>query len=99
MVRYEVVVDATPELAGRFEAYMRRKHIPAILATGCFAEIRFQRGDGGRFRTTYAAAGREDLERYLADHTAAFRADFLDHFPEGVGAVREVWSDLEVWTR
>lgn len=99
MVWYEVVVDAAPELAERFEAYMRRKHIPEILATGCFAEIRFQRGDGARFRTTYAAASPEDLERYLADHTAAFRADFRDHFPEGVSAVREVWNDIEAWTR
>ena len=97
MVHYEVVVEAAPEVAARFEAYMRGKHIPEILATGCFRDIRLQRGDGGRFRTVYSAETRADLERYLADHTAAFRADFNMHFPDGVSAAREVWTDLEAW--
>ncbi len=99
MVRYEVIVTAVPELADRFEQYMRRKHIPEILATGCFAEIAFQRGDGGRFRTSYAAHSRGEVERYLADHTAAFRADFMAHFPAGVTAEREIWTDVEEWPR
>ena len=99
MVRYEVVVDVAPALAESFERYMRTKHIPEILATGCFDEIRFERGDGGRFRTAYAAAARAGVERYLAEHTAAFRADFQAHFPEGVAAAREVWTELEAWAR
>lgn len=97
MVHYEVVVEAAPEVAARFEEYMRGKHIPEILATGCFTDIRLQRGDGGRFRTVYSAETRADLDRYLADHTAAFRADFNMHFPDGVSAAREVWTDLEAW--
>lgn len=97
MVHYEVVVDAEPGVTARFEAYMCEKHIPEILATGCFTEIRLQRGDGGRFRTVYSAESRADLERYLTDHTAAFRADFTAHFPDGVSAAREVWTDLKAW--
>lgn len=99
MVHYEVTVETTPELADRFETYMRRKHIPEILATGCFAAVAFQRADGGRFRTSYSARSREGVEQYLTDHTAAFRADFQSHFPEGVSAAREVWTDLETWSR
>ncbi len=99
MVRYEVTVEVAPAHAPRFERYMREKHIPEILATGCFAEIRFDRGDGGAYRTSYAAASRADVERYLAEHTAAFRADFQAHFPEGVRATRETWTDVEAWRR
>ena len=99
MLFYEVVVETVPEAAERFELYMRGKHIPEILATGCFTDIRLQRADGGRFRTSYAAATRADIERYLTGHAAAFRADFASHFPEGVSVAREVWSDREIWRR
>lgn len=99
MVHYEVTVETPPELAERFEAYMRQKHIPEILATGCFTSVRFQRADGGRFRTSYAAPGREGVDRYLGEHTAAFRADFQAHFPDGVSAAREIWTDRETWER
>jgi hypothetical protein len=99
VIRYEVVVETAPELAERFAEYMRAKHIPEILATGCFVEIRLQRADGDRFRTSYLADGRPALDRYLAEHTERFRADFRAHFPEGVNAVREIWTDLEAWKR
>jgi hypothetical protein len=102
MLRYEVTLSVDPALAGRLEAYMRGKHVPEILATGCFADVRFERADGAdgvTFRTVYHAARREQLERYLAEHTAAFRADFLAHFPSGVAAVRRVWVEIETWTR
>lgn len=99
MVRYEVVVQAAPELSEKFEEYMRRKHIPEILATGCFTHIVLQRAEGSRYRTSYTADTRADVERYLAEHTAAFRSDFQAHFPEGVAATREVWTDVEEWSR
>ena len=99
MVRYEVVVQAAAELSEKLEEYMRRKHIPEILATGCFIRIVFQRGEGSRFRTSYTAETRADLERYLAHHTAEFRSDFQAHFPRGVAATREIWTDVEEWSR
>lgn len=99
MIRYEVVVTVRDDLRERFEEYFRRKHIPEILATGCFVEIRFDRSDGGSYRTVYHAATRADLERYLAEHTARFRANFAAHFPEGVTPAREVWTELQAWDR
>lgn len=108
MLRYEVSLVVDAALAGRLESYMRTRHIPEILATRCFADIRFERvddvgaGDAGRdgrvrFRTVYHASEREALERYLAEHTAAFRADFVAHFPSGVTAERTVWVEIESW--
>jgi hypothetical protein len=82
------------ELRDRFEEYFRAKHIPEILATGCFTDIRFDRGDNGAYRTVYHAATRADLERYLTEQTARFRADFSAHFPDGVTPSREVWEEL-----
>lgn len=98
MIHYEVTVDVPEDQAVAFSAYMRRKHIPEILATGCFRAIHFQTEGPVRFRTCYQAATRADLDRYLDQHTAHFRADFLLHFPEGLQVSRQVWEDVEAWS-
>ena len=97
MIVYEVTLDAEPALVDALERYMRATHIPQILATGCFAAIRFERATPSRFRTRYGAATRADLDRYLAEHTAHFRADFAAHFPTGVRASREIWEEVQAW--
>jgi hypothetical protein len=97
MVVYEVTMDMEPAIAGRVERYMREKHIPEILATGCFASIELERGSDTRLRTRYAARTRSDVDRYLRDHSPRFRADTAAHFPTGLTASREVWSTVEHW--
>lgn len=99
MIRYEVTLDVEPRLAPGLEDYMRNKHIPEILATGCFQEIRFEKAGEGRYRTSYRAATAADLDRYLTRHTAAFRASFISYFPAGVTAIRETWTELESWSK
>ena len=76
---------------------MRERHIPAIWATGCFERIRFERAGPTTFRTCYEAVAGADLERYLSDHAAGFRADFAVHFPTGVSVSRAVWSMVADW--
>jgi hypothetical protein len=97
MLRYEVTVTVREELRARFEEYFVAKHIPEILAIGCFSDIRFDRSDGGAYRTVYHAATRADLERYLQQHATHFRADFAQHFPEGVTPARENWTAVAEW--
>ncbi len=76
---------------------MREQHAPEIWATGCFQRINFDRAGLTTFRTCYEAASPSDLERYLRDHAAHFRADFAAHFPAGVLATRATWSPVEEW--
>jgi len=99
MLRYEVTVQVREDLRDRFEAYFTSKHIPEILATGCFVDIRFDRADPGAFRTVYHAASRADLDRYLGQHAAHFRKDFAEHFPDGVTPSRESWTEIRSWSR
>jgi hypothetical protein len=97
MILYEVVLEVEPSAMAAVEEHMRRQHIPAIFATGCFRQIRFQRSSNRRLRTSYEAETAADLERYLKDHAAAMRAEFLAEFPTGVQLIRETWHDLESW--
>ena len=97
MVRYEVMVTVEPHLAADFAAYMRDKHIPEIDATGCFQSIRFEQASPTLFRTCYEATAQADVDRYLNEHTAHFRADFAVHFPAGVTPERQIWHELQQW--
>jgi len=96
MVRYEVIADVAPELVDRYEEYMRTKHLPDILSTGCFTSIALDRASATRFRARYEARTRADVDRYLAQHTARYRADFAAHFPTGVTLSREIWEEMGV---
>jgi hypothetical protein len=98
-VAYEVTLEVDPGLVDPVLLELREHHIPAILATGCFSAIRLERVDDGRIRTRYEAACPADLERYLAEHTARFRADFMGRFPSGVRATREMWHGVAAWRR
>ena len=97
-VGYEVTLEVAPELVEAVLRELVERHIPDILATGCFAAIRLERA-GGRIRTRYEAAHRADLDRYLAEHTARFRTDFMARFPAGVRPAREVWQGVGEWRR
>ena len=96
-VLYEVTLQVEPALAPAVEHYMRTHHIPVILRSGCFYNIRFDQGSPGRFRTSYRAHSPAELERYLQDHAPALRAEFQAEFPSGVTLTREIWTARQEW--
>jgi hypothetical protein len=94
---YEVSATVDTHLVDRYERHMREAHIPAILATGCFRRVVFERAGIGRYRVRYQADSQADLDRYLRNHTARLRAEFAAEFPIGVELSREVWTELRRW--
>ncbi len=97
MIAYEVTVDVAAELADQFIAYMLIRHVPDLLATGCFIGAEFAQAGEVRFRQRYLAFSREDLDRYLAEHAVRLREDFARHFPAGTAITREVWEVHKSW--
>jgi hypothetical protein len=96
MIAYEVTADVAEPLIDDYVAFMR-KHIPNVLATGCFAHAEFDRASETRFRQRFLAASLADLERYLEEHAPALRAESQRRFPEGVQLVREIWEEIQRW--
>lgn len=96
-VVYEVTVVVEGELVADFEEFMRRRHVPDVLATGYFAGASFLRSSAAGYCTRYTAESREALDNYLESAAPALRADFLEHFPAGVEVSREVWEEIEVF--
>jgi hypothetical protein len=97
MIAYEVTVEVADELADQFIAYMLVRHIPDLLATGCFVGAEFAQAGEHKFRQRYLAVSREDLDRYLAEHAVRLREDFARHFPSGTALTREVWDLHKSW--
>lgn len=93
-VTYEVTATVRADVAARWEAYMREKHIRDVLATGLFSEATFERCAPDRYRVRYLAHSREDLDAYLERHAARLRGDVGVHFPEGLTFERAEWQPL-----
>ncbi len=91
MISYEVTIEASGVSVDRLDDYMIDKHIPDVLAAGCFVSALYYR-DGQRRRTIYEAETKGDLERYLAEFAETLRTDFAEHFPDGVSVSREIWE-------
>lgn len=98
MITYEITAIVRVDLRDAYERYMRERHIPDLLATGCFVAATLSRSTPGRLRIRYEARHREALDRYLADHAPRLRAHALEHFPDGIELSREEWEVLEQWT-
>lgn len=95
MIIYEVTTTIQPEFIEEYEKYMQEKHIPELLATGCFSGTIFSRSGEGRYRIQYQADSQEPLDKYLKTDAGRLRADFLAHFPNAEAA-REVWTVLQI---
>lgn len=93
MLSYEVTIHVEdPSLAEALERYMSDKHLGEVFATGCFRDAQFEQSAPDFYRSRYTVATQEELDRYLNEHAARLRADFLEHFPGGLRITRSVWS-------
>ena len=93
---YEVSAQVRADLVDDWLGYMETKHLPDMLATGCFIKASLMKSESGRFRTEYVAPSRADLDRYLADHAALLRPHAKNRFPDGVNFEREIWCPMAV---
>lgn len=99
MIIYEVTVDIDASRAEALHRYLAERHLPDMLGTGCFTGIGLEQESATRFRSRYECAAQADLDRYLAEHAAAMRADFVAHFPDGAAVARAVWRQVARWAR
>lgn len=90
---YEVEAEVPDDLAEEFEAYMRGKHIPDILATGCFAAASMEQCGDGKYLMKYRPRTKADYDRYLAEHAEALRSDFRSRFPDRITVKRSANTD------
>ncbi|HEX6280296.1 MAG TPA: DUF4286 family protein [Pyrinomonadaceae bacterium] len=93
-VTYEITAAVSEDLVIAFETFMIGRHIPDLMATGCFSGATFSRSQSGRYRIRYEAHDRESLDKYMLEHAARLREDVLNTFPDGLDISREEWDVL-----
>ena len=93
-VSYEVTADVVETLRDGFEKFMTERHVPEVMATGCFAEAHFETLASGKYRTRYEAISRATLDDYFERHAARLRAHVSETFPVGIAFEREEWETL-----
>ncbi len=98
MLIYEVTADVQQDLADEYERYMIERHIPDVIASGCFGGASIVKTGSSRYRIAYWVADDATLKRYLDEHAPALRSDFARRFPRGVELSREVWHTLHRWS-
>ena len=97
MVTYEITAVVDEHRVNAYEEYMRSRHIPDLMATGCFVSASLSQSAPTRFRIRYEAPDRATLDRYLAEHAPRLRDHFAGTFPDGVEVTREEWDVVEAW--
>ncbi|MGZ8413014.1 MAG: DUF4286 family protein, partial [Gemmatirosa sp.] len=97
VIRYEVTAAVPAEAREAYLRFQTERHIPDVVATGCFASASLEEEADGRFRVSYVARSMEELERYLRDHAPVLREHFAAHAPAGVRLTRGTWRIVRAW--
>jgi hypothetical protein len=96
MLIYEITATVDVELIADYEKYMTERHIPDLLATGHFAAAFFA-NNGNVYRIGYHADTSEQFDEYIETHAERLRADFAEHFPNGVEVSRQVLEIVRLY--
>jgi Domain of unknown function (DUF4286) len=83
MYIYNVTTQISHQIHDAWVAWMKEKHIPEVMAKGCFTKFQFVRllevdeSESVTYATQYYAESKADYNRYVAIHATALREDAL----------------------
>lgn len=83
MYIYNITTQISHQIHDAWVAWMKEKHIPDVMAKGCFTKFQFVRllevdeSESFTYATQYYAESKADYNRYIEIHAAALREDAL----------------------
>lgn len=100
MILYNVTVSIDQGISVEWLNWMRSKHIPDVMATGCFIESRISRVHGEEeggitYAITYLSPSSEKLDEYNNNHAPALQSEHSDKFNEKFAAFRTQLTVIE----
>lgn len=84
MYIYNVTIHLSWAIHDEWVSWMKEKHIPEVMNSGCFTDFRFVRvleideTEGPTYTTQYFAASKEDYEQYISSFAGTLRQDSYD---------------------
>lgn len=100
MILYNVTVSIDPQIAEEWLSWMRSKHIPDVMATGCFIESRISRVHGEEeggvtYAITYLSLNKELMDTYQNTHAPNLQKEHSELFQGKFAAFRTLLSVVE----
>ena len=100
MILYNVTVSIDERVHDDWLNWMRSKHIPDVMATGCFIESRISRVHGEEeggltFAITYLCPAQEKLDEYQAKHAPLLQKEHTDRYAGKFAAFRTLLTVLD----
>ncbi len=96
MIIYNVTTKVDLSIAEEWLQWMRREHIPEVVATGCFTHavilqmIEVDNTEGHTYAVQYHADSKALYNKYIRDYSEALRAKSLSSWGDKVIAFRSV---------
>ncbi len=100
MILYNVTVNIDEDIEEEWLEWITTRHVPDILATGCFKEGKVFRvltpesEQGVTYSLQYAAEDLEDFEKYQIEHAAIIQSEHKDRFEGKFTAFRSVLEEI-----
>jgi Domain of unknown function (DUF4286) len=86
MFLYNVTIKLDWSIHEEWLKWMKEKHIPQVMATGCFSDytlvrlLEIDETEGPTYATLYKVESKSDYNRYIAIHATALRQEGLDRW-------------------
>lgn len=86
MIIYNVTIKLTWAIHKEWLQWMKERHLPDMLQTGCFTKYQFAQlleiedDEGPTYAVQYYCATKEDYQRYINEFSAKLRNDGLQKF-------------------
>jgi hypothetical protein len=100
MILYNVTVSIDQSVHEDWLDWMRSKHIPDVMATGCFVESRISRVHGEEeggltFAITYLCPSDEKLQHYQEVHAPELQKEHTQRYEGRFAAFRTLLTVLD----
>jgi hypothetical protein len=100
MILYNVTVSIDPAIADEWLEWMRQKHIPDVMATGCFLESRISRvhgeEEGGMtYAVSYVSPNQITMDTYQKKFAPGLQAEHTEKYQGRFAAFRTFLHIIE----
>jgi len=102
MFIYNVTVNVEAGIQEAWLKWMREKHIPDVMRTGCFTacklvKVLFVNEDGFTYSIQYSFKAIPDIEAYQANFAKKLQAEHAEKFGQGTVAFRTMLEVIETF--
>ena len=100
MIVYSVTITLDESIHDEWLEWMMTKHIPDVMATGCFRESKIYRilspepETGVGYCIQYSCDSLEDYERYQIEHAAILQSEHKEKYGKKVTSYRTLMEKI-----